>query len=278
MNSACWRSAFAQDKTRFGGRGNLFSLTSFLSATQLNFCTCMIHSIFISGKTRRLCALASSLKVQLPTNSVCDGISVLKHFASFPRKVAQDGIKKMRGFYQPWLQGKLQCHRRLVIPFRIIFPILLSVADSCSLLVLRWILPVSLQLEVCLVTRRLSALLSSWRDEKTGNSLCCSQVSCPSWLSVKQKESWVLIEKNLSDSLPSQGRERKCIQELAPWWVWIAQFPGNLILYPPLDEGLCPPTDGVSFPHDPGPLHNPSLKTCFFSLYGHNYFPVKHIT
>ena len=208
MNSACWRSAFAQDKTRFGGRGNLFALTSFLSATQLNFCTCMIHSIFISGKTRRLCALASSLKVQLPTNSVCDGISVLKHFASFPRKVAQDGIKKMRGFYQPWLQGKLQCHRRLVIPFRIIFPILLSVADSCSLLVLRWILPVSLQLEVCLVTRRLSALLSSWRDEKTGNSLCCSQVSCPSWLSVKQKESWVLIEKK-SLWLSSLSGQRK---------------------------------------------------------------------
>ena len=125
MHSACWRAAFAQPKTRFWGRGNPFSLTFFLSATQLSFCTYMIHSIFISGKTRRLCALASSLKIQLPTNSVCDGISVLKHFASFPRKVAQDGIKKMRGFYQPWLQGKLQCHRRLIIPSWIIFPILL---------------------------------------------------------------------------------------------------------------------------------------------------------
>ena len=132
MHSTCWRAAFGQDKTRFWGRGNLFSLTSFLSATQLNFCTCMIHSIFISGKTRRLCELASLLKVQLLTNSVCDGISVLKHFASFPRKVAQDGIKKMRGFYQPWLQGKLQRHRRLIIPFQILLPVLLSVADRCS--------------------------------------------------------------------------------------------------------------------------------------------------
>lgn len=216
MHSTCWRAAFGQDKTRFWGRGNLFSLTSFLSATQLNFCTCMIHSIFISGKTRRLCALASLLRVQLLTNSVCDGISVLKHFASFPRKVAQDGIKKMRGFYQPWLQGKLQCHRRLIIPFRILFPILLSVADSCSLLVLRRILPVSLQLEVCLVTRRLSALPSSWRDEKTGNSPCYSRVSCLSWLSIKQKESWVLIEKKSLWLFPLRAEKENVSRNQSP--------------------------------------------------------------
>lgn len=108
------------------GGGNLFSVTFLLSVTQLNFCTYMIHNIFLSGKVRRVSVLASVLKVQLTMDSMCDGISVLKHFASFPWKVAQDGFKRMRRFYRPWLQGKKQCHRRPIIPFRIIFPILLS--------------------------------------------------------------------------------------------------------------------------------------------------------
>lgn len=88
-------------KMRLGEGCNHFSLT-FFSATQLNSCTCLIHIILISGKARRPCALAPSLKVVYPR---CDGIWVVKHFSCFPGKVAWVDLirthkaKRMRSFY-----------------------------------------------------------------------------------------------------------------------------------------------------------------------------------
>lgn len=116
-------------KTGFRRRGHQFSLTFLLRANQLTFCTYMIHVIFMSGKARGLCALAFSLKVWLIVYSTCDSVSAVKHFAccSMMGLHRNCKAKRMRSFYQWRLKTvKKRRHKRPIIPFRVIFPVLLS--------------------------------------------------------------------------------------------------------------------------------------------------------
>lgn len=134
--------------------------------------------------------------------------------------------ERMRNSYQPRLKGKERCRRRPVIPFWIIFSVLLS----CC-----WQL-----LFFCFQEHS-----TSW--PAAGSVFGHQEVVCPAFL-LGSRKSWELnpvtssfqtlwtqcqlerklcfARKKISPTLPP--RERKCFHQLGPWWVWIVQFQGNL--------------------------------------------------
>lgn len=186
----------AQDKILGGWVTSCLPFSSWV--TQLSFYIYMIHIIFISGKARRLWL---GFIIKSPAHHVlhvwwhfCGEALCMFSYEGSPGWVSL-GIEKSKVDEKPWLKIKKKCHKRPIISFQIMFLVLLSCCWQL-LFVCFQTNSTSQQAAGSVFGRHkvvcLAFFLESW---KAGNSPRYSPVSRFSRLSIRWKESWVLIEK-----------------------------------------------------------------------------------